>query len=151
MSGRVRRDERGAAAVEFALVVPLLLLILFGIISYGLMLSLRQGLSQAAAEGARAAAVTLVDAQKNAAAVAAIDDALPYGVTCEGGSLVRDGNAVGACTVSAPTRCEDEGDAECVTVALSYAYGENPIVPSLPGLGLVLPDELGYTAVARVS
>ncbi len=51
---RPARRERGAAAVEFALVVPLLLTLVFGIISYGYLLSFRQSLSQAAAEGARA-------------------------------------------------------------------------------------------------
>jgi Flp pilus assembly protein TadG len=52
------RAEGGAAAVEFALVAPLLLLLVFGVISYGYMLSFRQALSQGAAEGARAAAVS---------------------------------------------------------------------------------------------
>lgn len=152
MAGRPRHravpGERGAAAVEFALVVPLLVLILFGIVSFGLMLSLRQGLSQAAGEGARAAAVTLVDADKNTAAVAAIDDALGYGVTCSGGTLQRGGETVGTCTVSAPAPC---GDAECVTVSLSYVYDEHPIVPSLLGIGAMLPDTLEYTTTARVS
>ena len=46
------RGERGAVAVEFALVLPLVLVLLFGIIGYGFMLSFRQGISQAAAEGA---------------------------------------------------------------------------------------------------
>jgi Flp pilus assembly pilin Flp len=148
---RARRGERGAAAVEFALEVPVLLLVLFGIVSFGFMLSLRQGMSQAAAEGARAAAVTLVDAQKTGAAVAAIDDALPYGVTCAGGNLVRDSEDVGTCSVSEPQPCGSGGDAECVTVSLTYAYGQHPIVPSLLGLGALLPDELEYTTVARVS
>ena len=54
---RVARQDRGAAAVEFALVVPFLLLLVFATISFGMMLSFRQTLSQAATEGARAAAV----------------------------------------------------------------------------------------------
>jgi Flp pilus assembly protein TadG len=155
MAGRPRHrrvpGERGAAAVEFALVVPLLLLILFGIVSYGFMLSMRQGMAQAAGEGARAAAVTLVDAEKDDAAVAAIDDALSYGVTCAGGSLQRDGETVGTCTVSAPAPCEGDGGADCVTVSLTYAYDEHPIVPALLGLGALLPDTLEYTTTARVS
>jgi Flp pilus assembly protein TadG len=54
----VRRpgDERGAAAVEFALVVPVLLILVFGIIDYGLYfsdsLSARTGIAAAARQGA---------------------------------------------------------------------------------------------------
>ena len=97
-----RRPERGAAAVEFALVVPFLLLFLVGIISYGYMLSFRQALSQGAAEGARAAAVwsTAYDATQDSARIAAaksrIDEALSsYGVSCtSGGDLHGDDHAL---------------------------------------------------------
>ena len=47
--------DSGAAAVEFALVVPVLLMILFGIIDYGLLfnnsLSVKQGVREAARQG----------------------------------------------------------------------------------------------------
>jgi len=50
--GRGADADRGAAAVEFALVMPLLFLLLFGIIDYGLWfndsLSLRQGVRESA-------------------------------------------------------------------------------------------------------
>lgn len=49
--------DRGAAAVEFALLVPLLLLIVFGIIDFGRALNAQITLTQAAREGARLAAV----------------------------------------------------------------------------------------------
>ena len=137
------RGERGAAAVEFALVVPLLLVILFGIISYGFMLSFRQGLSQAAAEGARAAAVTVAgtaDATRSARAEEAVESALEsYGVTC-GGSLT--------CDIDVDDRC---GSATCVTVELDYAWNDDPLVPIFPGLGIVMPDHLVYQASAQVS
>jgi Flp pilus assembly protein TadG len=55
-SGRGAQD-RGAAAVEFALVLPLLLLLVFGIIDFGLALSDQITLTQAAREGARLAAL----------------------------------------------------------------------------------------------
>jgi len=55
---RVARDSqrrRGAAVVEFAVVLPLLLTILFGIIEYGWVFMCRQTLQTAAREGCRIA------------------------------------------------------------------------------------------------
>ena len=51
------RDERGAAAVEFALIIGLLLTILFAIVGFGRAYSERVALTGAAREGARCAAV----------------------------------------------------------------------------------------------
>lgn len=46
--------DRGAAAVELALVLPVLLMIIFGIIDFGRMLNAQVTLTEAAREGARA-------------------------------------------------------------------------------------------------
>ena len=58
---RLRRhyvhDDRGSVAVEFALVLPILLLVVFGIIDFGRMLNAQITLTQAAREGARWAAL----------------------------------------------------------------------------------------------
>ena len=145
-----RRADRGAAAVEFALIAPLLLFLLFAIIGYGYMLSFRQALSQGAAEGAREAAVApsgYADADRIADARSAVDDSLDsYGITCVGDNLMRNGTDVGTCEVTLDT-C---GSNECVNVELGYAYSDHALVP-VPGLGIVLPDNLSYTASARVS
>lgn len=53
---RWRRD-RGAAAVEAALVLPLLLLLVFGIIDFGRMLNAQIKVTEAAREGARASSL----------------------------------------------------------------------------------------------
>jgi Flp pilus assembly protein TadG len=45
--------DRGAAAVEFALILPILLLLIFGIIDFGRALNAQITLTQAAREGAR--------------------------------------------------------------------------------------------------
>lgn len=47
------RAERGAAAVEFALLLPLLVLLVFGIVEFGLALHRQQVLATASREGAR--------------------------------------------------------------------------------------------------
>jgi Flp pilus assembly protein TadG len=48
-----RRDERGASAVEFALLVPLVVMLLIGTVSTGLTYSDHLALTNAAREGAR--------------------------------------------------------------------------------------------------
>jgi Flp pilus assembly protein TadG len=49
--------DRGAAAVEFALLLPVLLLIIFGVIDFGRALNAQITLTQAAREGVRLAAL----------------------------------------------------------------------------------------------
>ncbi|MGN6251662.1 MAG: TadE/TadG family type IV pilus assembly protein [Marmoricola sp.] len=50
---RARREEQGAAAVEFALVMPMLMLLVFGLIQYGLYFWALQSGSRAADVTAR--------------------------------------------------------------------------------------------------
>jgi len=58
-TGRARRrpSERGAAAVEMAIILPVLVFLVFGIIDFGRMLNAQIILTEAAREGARAAAL----------------------------------------------------------------------------------------------
>jgi Flp pilus assembly protein TadG len=57
MRAPARRDERGAAVLEFAIVLPLLVLFVFGIVEFGRAYSARITLTAAVREGARAAAL----------------------------------------------------------------------------------------------
>ena len=50
-------NERGAAAAEFALLLPVFLMILFGIIEFGMIMYGREVVTNAAREGARAGIV----------------------------------------------------------------------------------------------
>lgn len=142
--GSQRARERGAAAVEFALVAPLVLMLLFGIISYGYMLSFRQAISQGAAEGARAAAVapsTFTPAQLQATALAAVQQALAnYNATC--------GSVALTCAVVVDN-CPSNTAKRCASVTIDYLYDAHPLVPKFPGIPL--PEHLKYTAVAQVS
>ena len=135
----VDRQDRGAAAVEFALIVPFLLVLVFGMVSFGMMLSFRQTLSQAATEGARAAAVESDPAAREAEAIAAVNDAMAaVGKECGSGGLV--------CSFPPTEDCEN-----CITVTLTYAYQDNPMVVSAPLADGLLPEELEYSATVRVS
>jgi Flp pilus assembly protein TadG len=54
----MKRDEHGQALVEFALVAPLLFLILFGIVQFGIAFMHSVALTDAVRAGARKAAVS---------------------------------------------------------------------------------------------
>src|SRR4051812_30624120 len=55
---KARRHSRGQSVAEFALVIPLFLVMLFGIIDIGRVIWANDALSNAAREGARYASVT---------------------------------------------------------------------------------------------
>jgi Flp pilus assembly protein TadG len=162
--GACRPQERGAAAVEFAIVVPFLCFLLFAVIDYGYMLSFRQALSQEAAEGARAAAVAPgsvpdtaignADSLQNRAVQAVNQGLASYDVSCTNGGLLMHGtDQAGVCTVSLPPQActGSTTGAMCVEVTLSYTYSDDPLLPSFPGVGVVLPDHMTYTTEAQVS
>jgi Flp pilus assembly protein TadG len=55
--GRRGRDDRGQALVEFALLVPILLLLILGVVEFGRAWNAYQVITDAAREGARVAVV----------------------------------------------------------------------------------------------
>ncbi len=62
---RKHASQKGASLVEFALVLPLLLLILFGIIEFAIMLYDKEMITNASREGARRGIVYRVDSAGN--------------------------------------------------------------------------------------
>jgi Flp pilus assembly protein TadG len=55
--GKLRRDERAAAAIEMAFGLPVLLLFVFGIFQLGVILQANAGMQHALGEGARLATI----------------------------------------------------------------------------------------------
>lgn len=70
------RAERGAAIVEMALVLPLLLALLMGVLVYGQYFMLAHSVQQAANDGARAAIVGLDAGDRTAVATRAVGRSL---------------------------------------------------------------------------
>ena len=140
---RRRHDQRGAALVEFSIASVVLLMLLFGIISYGYVLSFKQGLTQAAAEGARAAAVVSNASAPGIAAAAVVPALGAFSKNCSSAGM--------SCTYS--TLAADTGCAAgaCIRVQISYDYKNHPLMPKFPGLGLLLPDTLTSTSIVQTS
>ena len=133
----LRRDQSGAAAVEFALVVGLFVFILYGLISFGMILATKQRITNAAAEGARAAVgqTNAADA-KNAAITRVAAAGLPAGAYSIGPGPGEP--SVYAC-----------GSFQCIEVTVTYNLAANPVVPPAPGLGLVTPNTISSKAVVQ--
>lgn len=78
-SWRAEHRDRGASLVEFAIVLPVLALLLFGVIEFGLTLNDYQSVRQGAREGARNAVVedfgTVTSCSLNGGAATAPDNA----------------------------------------------------------------------------
>ncbi len=93
--GDKRDDERGAAAVEFALVVPLLLMLVFGIVDFGYMINRASIVNNAARDAAREGSLHGTQADITAAATSSLNGVpnttitvscrKPDGTTCGAG------------------------------------------------------------------
>lgn len=57
MAKLLSRDVRGAAAIEFGIIAPVLILMLVGLLQMGVMFNAQAGLKNAVAEGARYATI----------------------------------------------------------------------------------------------
>jgi Flp pilus assembly protein TadG len=80
------RAERGAAAVEFALVVPLLLAIVFSIIDLGFAINRYTVLNNATREGVRAASLSASSSEVDAVvndSLTDLDGTVTVQVSCE--------------------------------------------------------------------
>jgi Flp pilus assembly protein TadG len=106
-----RNDERGAALVEFAIVLPLLVMFLMGIVQFSLTYHRQQALHAAAREGGRVAALPTATQSD---ITAAVDGAL------DGTSL--DGERVITITPNLTQPCLDNQGAT-VTVVVQSASG----------------------------
>jgi Flp pilus assembly protein TadG len=109
------RDDRGQTMVEFALVVPILCVVLFAVIQFGILYKDYVTLTDAARTGARKAAVSRHSATPEADAEASVRNAAPgIDKPCGGGT--------GLCVTVAATGWEHGED---VTVTATYPYNVN--------------------------
>lgn len=119
MLNRTNRDRSGPgqALVEFALVLPLFLLLLAGIIDFGLGLNASISVSNAAREGARLGAVDAISADI-VARVNSMMGPYPGPPTSVTATCTHAGG--GACTLDNSATKPGSGDSVVVTVSYNY-------------------------------
>ncbi|MBS1211662.1 MAG: uncharacterized protein H6R26_278 [Proteobacteria bacterium] len=140
------RNQRGAAAIEFALVFPLFFVLFYAIVSYGLVMTLQQSLSEASKEGARAAIKvdrTIAGWETTARSEArqAAAQVLAWLPAAQKTAIVGTDNS--NINVEFPT-------ADTIRITLTYTYNSAPLLPVLtfPVIGKIpnLPASLIVTA-----
>ncbi|HTE66117.1 MAG TPA: TadE/TadG family type IV pilus assembly protein [Candidatus Binatia bacterium] len=94
---RMSRDE-GVAAVEFALILPVLALLLFGILEFGRVWSQYQVFQGAAREGARCAGVQATEFSECEIQPAIDQAAAPYDPEGDAAVEIDGGSAPAGCT-----------------------------------------------------
>jgi Flp pilus assembly pilin Flp len=130
---RLHREEKGAAAVEFAIVATLFFMLVFGTIDFGFAFHSWNNAVNAAREGARTAAVdpnvTNITNRVRTASSTLDQSKLTISVLCS-----RSGGAFSACPAGASWL---EGD--IVRIIVNYQYDMiTPVGAFVPGLGQTL-------------
>jgi len=117
--------RRGAATVELAMVAPLLIFLLFGIIEFGLMVKDLVGVNQAAREGARSAAVGATPTTLNAriAGAAPTINASALNITCEYRSFDESSGSWGNWTTLGVDGVENNAEAgDQIRISIQYPH-----------------------------
>ncbi|WP_323097570.1 TadE/TadG family type IV pilus assembly protein [Intrasporangium sp. YIM S08009] len=131
-----RQPEQGATAVEFAMLAPVLFLLLFGIIVFGFLFAQNLALSNAARQAARYAVVDNSNRTCGDVVTEAVNSAQPLvtlpsaGVTVKRGSTAA--GATNVCSSAATKPCA--GSAATDNIYVTVAFDANVMLP-VPGLG----------------
>ena len=97
---RAAPDEQGASLAEFALVLPILLMVLFGIIEFGVAFSRSQAIEAAAREGGRLASLSasssseVLDRVDQTLGLTTFDGTPEVTIVPSGGCAGREGQSV---------------------------------------------------------
>ena len=141
---RRRDDEHGAEMVEFAVVVVLLIALLYGIITYGLILAAQATVTQAAADATRAGIVSSATAIATAEAQAGTDVGWMNKGTCG-----TSGTTITCVATTLP--CPSNANNTCLKVTVTYSYSSSPLFPVMPGLGVITPSTISSTNILQLS
>lgn len=148
-----RHRQRGIAAIEFALIFTALFLGIYGVTSLGAVLYVKQVVSRAAEDGARAALLVNLDIAANDPRVlSAIYESLASSsITPPAAGSTTASKRVWLQTAMAASPPQVTiSNAAVIAVRVTYPYGANAIVPILPfTAGLIPANMLGKATTAK--
>jgi Flp pilus assembly protein TadG len=124
---QARDSRRGAAAVEFALLMPVFLLVVWGIVEFGRAMMVGQLVTNAARHGAREA---ILDGSTNSAVEAEVDSFLVNSIGSAVAAsdvtvtynVVRDGSSIGSDLASAEPK-------DMLTVIVQIDHSKVKLLP----------------------
>jgi Flp pilus assembly protein TadG len=140
-----RAGERGAALIEFALVLPVLLLVLFGVVDFGKAFNYWNDSTHLANEGARFAAVNNWPTKGSETLQSYIQGQADT-AELRGGGTRAVTNPLAVCITTTPTSGAGPGDS--VTVAVKVAYSPLGFISNR--LGLTGPLNVNSTSTMRL-
>jgi Flp pilus assembly protein TadG len=143
-----RKRQRGATAVEFAIVSPLLFLMLFGVIQFGWLFNNYIILTNAASVGAHVLATERGYSTPYSDAKSAILSTTSSLIGSPTITMTVGGTACStdsACASALGTSTQPPADGTQATVSLSYAFSALAGGGLYYGLSYVLPSSLGAT------
>jgi len=115
-----RKQRRGAAVVEFAVVAPLFIMLVFGMIEYGRMVMVQQLIVNAAREGAR---------------IGVLDGATTSDVTSAVSGYLNNASISGSTVTVSPSPPSSAGYGAPVSVTVSIPFNQVSWLPSPMYLG----------------
>jgi Flp pilus assembly protein TadG len=126
---RASTDRRGASAIEFALVAPLLLALVLGVVEIGRLVSQ----ADAVAKSLRAAAVFAARSELplDSAATTTIENLIKTGTPDGTGAFIVDGWEESGADVTITPRTETVEGEDITVIRLNASV---PFVPLMPGL-----------------
>jgi Flp pilus assembly protein TadG len=113
---RITDNERGASAVEFAIILPLLVIMVFGIIEFGLLFYDKAVVTNASREAARAGIVFQPDPRVDITKIENV------GLNYCGNKLVTFGSGSGPAVTVPSGPCANSGDELAVVVTYQYEF-----------------------------
>jgi len=138
--------QRGTQLVELALILPVVLTIIFGIIGFSLVFMVQHTLSSAVSQGARSVAIAGSAGDPEAAARQLLLNALPAAIYPAGFSFSSTPLS-GATDCGAALGAGTNPALSCLEFRGVFNSTANPFLSNIPFADLFLPEELTATAV----